>query len=299
MIKVLLVEDNQNDARQALQMLSKAGRGQIEVTHVERLSTALRRLGLESFDAIIMDLTLVDTHGLDTLTLIQAAMARMPIVVLSDKQDETLERQTMQHGAQDFLIKGQWSDDQLARAVRHAVERKRAERNLTYLAQHDPLTALANRTLFQDRLSQAIARAKRKKQEVGVVLLGLDRFKEINETLGRDQGDELLIATGDRLRKCMREVDTVARLGGDEFTVLLEGINCKADMEIVANRILKSFGQPFLAAGKPVPVTASLGMSVYPLDAPDMETLLDHAGAAMARAKELGGNSYKLYEPAA
>lgn len=297
MIKVLLVEDNANDARQALQMLHKAGRGQIEVTHVERLSTALRRLSLESFDAIIMDLTLVDTHGLDTLTLIQAAMARMPIVVLSDKADETLERQTMQRGAQDFLIKGQWSEEQLARAVRHAVERKRAERNLAYLAQHDPLTALANRTLFQDRLEQAIARAKRKKQEVGVVLLGLDRFKEINESLGRERGDELLVVTGERLRKCMREVDTVARLGGDEFTVLLEGINCKADMEIVGNRILTAFAEPFTAAGKPVPITASLGMSVYPLDAPDTETLLDHAAAAMAQAKEQGGNAYKLYEP--
>lgn len=297
MIKVLLVEDNSNDARQALQMLHKAGRGQIEVTHVERLSTALRRLSLESFDAIIMDLALVDTHGLDTLTLIQAAMARMPIVVLSDKPDETLERQTMQRGAQDFLIKGQWSEDQLARAVRHAVERKRAERNLAYLAQHDPLTALANRTLFQDRLGQAVARAKRKKQEVGVVLLGLDRFKEINEALGRERGDELLVATGERLRKCMREVDTVARLGGDEFTVLLEGINCKADMEIVGNRILTAFAEPFSAAGQPVPITASLGMSVYPLDAPDTETLLDHAAAAMAQAKEQGGNAYKLYEP--
>lgn len=296
MIKVLLVEDNLGDAKQTLQMLAKAGRGQIEVTHVERLSTALRRMGRESFDAVMMNLTLVDTHGLDTLTLIQAAMARMPIVVLSDKPDDTLERQTMQHGVQDFVVKSQWNEEQLARAVRHAVERKRAERNLAYLAQHDPLTTLANRTLFRDRMGQALARAKRKKLEVGIVLLGLDRFKDINETLGREQGDALLVQTGDRLKKCMREVDTVARLGGDEFTVLLEAINCKADMDIVAGRLLKIFAEPFTLADRAVSVSASLGMSVYPLNAMDIDGLLDQAAAAMTQAKEQGGSRYVLYE---
>jgi diguanylate cyclase (GGDEF)-like protein len=297
-MKVLLVEDNPIDAKKAQDMLAKTGGGQIAVTHVERLSTALRRLARESFDAIMVDLTLVDTHGLDTLSLIQAALARMPIVVLSDRPDENLERQTIQHGAQDFLVKSQWSGDQLARALRHAVERKRAEQNLAYLAQYDPLTTLANRALFQDRMNRALAMSKRKKQEVGIVMLGLDHFKEVNQTLGREKGDALLKMTADRLRQCMREVDTVARLGGDEFTILLEGINCKADMEIVAKRVLGLFAKPFELDVRLVTVTASLGVTVYPLDPHEIDELLAHAEQAMDQAKEQGGNTYRFYEPA-
>ncbi len=114
------------------------------------------------------------------------------------------------------------------RALHHAVERKRAEQNLAYLAQYDPPTALANRALFQDRMSRALAMSKRKKQEVGIIMLGLDRFKEVNQTIGREKGDALLKMTADRLRHCIREVDTVARLGGDEFTILLEGSTARA-----------------------------------------------------------------------
>ena len=238
MLKVLLVEDNLIDAKQVLVMLARQGGDQIHATHVERLSTALRCLSRESFDVIMMNSTLVDTHGMDALNLVQAALARLPIVMLSDKSDESVEHVMIQSGVQEVLVKSQWTGDQLARAIRHAVERKRAEQHLSYMAQYDPLTALANRTLFHDRATQAISRAKRKKQEVGIILLGLDRFKEINTELGRDQGDALLKATAERLQKCMREVDTVARLGGVEFTVLLEGITCQADVEIVAKRII-------------------------------------------------------------
>ncbi|MGQ0809928.1 MAG: diguanylate cyclase domain-containing protein [Nitrospiraceae bacterium] len=295
MIKVLLVQDNRNDAKQALDMLAKAGGGQIEVTHVERLSTALRRLGRESFDAIMLDSSLIDTHGLNTLNLVQAALARMPIVVLSDQSNEHLERQTIQHGAQDFLVKGQWTAEQLTRAVRHAVERKRAEQNLAYLAQYDPLTTLANRTLFRDRAIHALNMSRRKKQEVGIIRLALDRLADIGETGGPDTGEAFLKAIGQRLSKCTREVDTVARLSGDEFTILLEGINCRGDMEIVANRILEAFGKPFDVGGHAVNVTTSLGLTVYPLDNHGVDELLDHAGIAMNRAKDQGGNAYQFY----
>ncbi len=295
MLKVLLVEDNLIDAKQVLVMLARQEGDQIHATHVERLSTALRWLSRESFDVIMMNSSLVDTHGLDTLTLFQAALARLPIVMLSGKSDESVERAMIQSGVQEVLVKSQWTGDQLARTIRHAVERKRAERHLSYLAQYDPLTALANRTLFHDRATQAISRAKRKKQEVGIIFLGLDRFKEINTELGRDQGDALLKATAERLQKCMREVDTVARLGGVEFTVLLEGITCQADVEIVAKRIIAAFGKLFDLGGQEVALTASLGISLYPLDHQETDGLLERAGEAMAEAKEQGGNTYLLY----
>jgi diguanylate cyclase (GGDEF)-like protein len=231
---------------------------------------------------------------LDVLDLLQAALARMPIVMLTDQKDAGKERQAIQRGIQDVIVKKQWTAEQLVRSVRHAVDRKQAEQHLSYLAQYDPLTALANRALFRDRLVHALAIAKRKKQEVGLVLLGLDRFKSLAETLGPDGCDVLLKETADRLKQCMREVDTVARLEGDEFTCLLEGLNCRADMEIVAKRVLASMAQPFKVKGQEVSVTASLGLTVYPLDAQQVDELLQRAHDALTAAQESGGGSYQF-----
>ena len=292
MIRVLLVENNLADAKRALEMLLETEKGQIEVTHVERLSSALHRLSRESFDAILIDRTLVDTHGLDTLDLIQAALGRMPIVVLGEKGDEAAERQMIQHGAQEVVIKDGSTAEQLTRAVRHAVERKKAEQHLSYLAQHDPLTALANRVLFRDRMNHAVAMAKRKKHVVGLILCGLDRFTETNRTFVAELGDLLLKEAADRLKKCLREVDTAARLTGDEFTCLLEGINSRADMEIVGARILKAFAQPWAIEDQEMSVSVSLGLVVYPLDGQELNDLFARAKAAMDSAREAGGNRY-------
>lgn len=292
MIRVLLVEDNLLDAKRAIQMLREKEKGDIEVTHVERLSSALRRLNQESFDAIVMDRTLVDTHGLDMLDLIQAALCRLPIVVLGEKDDEAADQQMIQHGAQEVVIKDGSTADQLIRAVRHAVERKKAEQNLSYLAQQDPLTTLANRVLFRDRMTHAVAMAKRKKQVVGLVLCGLDRFKETAWEFGKQVGDLLLREAADRLKKCLREVDTAARLGGDEFTCLMEGVNTRSDMEIIGTRILKAFAQPWVIDKKETPMTVSLGLVVYPLDGLDIDSLFTSAKEAMESAREAGGNRY-------
>ncbi len=292
MIRVLLVEHNPADAMRAIDMLRETDKGEIEVIHVERLSSALHRLGRESFDAILMDRSLVDTHGLDTLDLIQAALGRMPIVVLGEKDDEAAERQMIQHGAQEVVIKDGSTAAQLTRAVRHAVERKKAEQHLSYLAQQDPLTTLANRVLFRDRMVHAVAMAKRKKHVVGLMLCGLDRFKETSQTFGQESEGLLLKEVADRLKKCLREVDTAARLGGDEFTCLLEGINSRADMKIVGDRILNVFAQPWAIEKQEATLTVSLGMVVYPLDGQEINDLFASAKAAMDSAKEAGGNRY-------
>jgi two-component system, cell cycle response regulator len=292
MIRVLLVEDNPGDAKRAIEMLREKEKGEIEVTHVERLSSALRRLNQESFDAIVMDQTLVDTHGLDMLDLIQAALGRLPIVVLGEKDNEAADRQMIQHGAQEVVMKDGSTAAQLTRAVRHAVERKKAEQNLSYLAQQDPLTTLANRVLFRDRMIHAVAMAKRKKQVVGLVLCGLDRFKETVWACGQELGDLLLKEAADRLKKCLREVDTAARLGGDEFTCLMEGVNSRTDMEIIGNRILKAFTLPCVIEKQEVPITVSLGLVAYPLDGEEIDDLFTSAKAAMESAREAGGNRY-------
>jgi len=294
MIKVLLVEASEVDARHVRDMLAEAGEGDIRVTHVGNLSAALRLLNRESFDVILLYGDLIDTHGLNVLDLLQAALARMPIVMLTDQNDSRKERQAIQRGIQDVIVKQHWTAEQLVRAVRHSVDRKQAEQRLSYLAQYDPLTALANRALFRDRLIHALALAKRKKQEVGLVLMGLDQFTFLAETLGTDGCDVMLKETAERLKKCMRDVDTVARLEGDEFTCLLEGINCRADMDIVAKRILDFMAKPFKANGEQIMVTVSIGVAVYPIDGRQVDELLQRVQGALNAVQEDGGANYQF-----
>ena len=174
-------------------------------------------------------------------------------------------------------------------------ERRRAEEQIRNLAYHDALTGLPNRLLFQDRLSVAVAQAHRLNQHVAVFFLDVDRFKVINDSLGHSRGDRLLVGVGERLSACVREGDTVARLGGDEFTLILPGLLRPLDVATVAGKILESLRQPFHIDGRELYVTASIGISLYPDDGRDTETLLKFADTAMYRAKEQGRDSYQLY----
>ena len=194
-----------------------------------------------------------------------------------------------------YLVKGQGETEFLARAILYAIERKRAQERLTYLAQYDQLTGLVNRTLFRDRLVHAMARSKRKDQPVGIMLLDLDRFKMVNDTCGHDIGDQLLKSVADRLKNCVREVDTIARMGGDEFTAILEGISGEQDVAVVARRIVESITEPFILGQGSVSIGVSIGITLYPLDDQNVDGLLKHADAAMYRAKAQGGNSFQFH----
>ncbi|HEY6064856.1 MAG TPA: EAL domain-containing protein, partial [Thermoanaerobaculia bacterium] len=177
-------------------------------------------------------------------------------------------------------------------------ERKRAEEQVKHLAFHDPLTGLPNRLLFNDRLTMALAQAHRGRQKLATLFLDLDRFKVINDSLGHGVGDELLRRVADRLRVCTREEDTVARLGGDEFIVLVPRIADDEDAEIVARKILTAIRLPFAIEDRDYFLTTSMGVSLYPTDGIDTETLIQNADTAMYRAKEQGRDNYQLYSPA-
>jgi diguanylate cyclase (GGDEF)-like protein/PAS domain S-box-containing protein len=174
-------------------------------------------------------------------------------------------------------------------------ERKRAEREIQKLAYYDTLTGLPNRTLFFDRLSQAIAQAKREHRQVGVLFLDLDRFKTINDTLGHMAGDMLLKYVARRLRGCVRESDTVARLGGDEFVVILPGVHSEQDLTHSAKKVLEALSRPVRLGEKKFFTTASIGISIFPLDADSVESLLRNADIAMYAAKERGKNTYQFF----
>jgi two-component system cell cycle response regulator len=295
-MKILLVEDNKDEARAAAQVLKTSAK-EVEIAHVEKLSSALKRLSREHFDALVLDMELLDTHGLDPFEQILGSLARMPIVLLADPNEEPMASKALQHGAQDYLINGQWRSDQLKRSVEHAIKRKHAEQNLSYLAQYDYLTALANRSLFRDRLNQAVARSRRTSRHVALMRLGLDRFRDVNSTHGQEKGDVLLKAVAGRLQKCQRETDTVARLWGDEFTVLLEDFNSEWDVSVVAKRMINAIAKPFEVEDVKISITASMGITIYPLDKVSTDELMNHAGKAMEKAKEEGGNNYQFFIP--
>ena len=179
--------------------------------------------------------------------------------------------------------------------VRDITVRRQTEETLKSLAYHDPLTGLPNRLLFHDRLSQAIERARRNRQLLTVMLVDLDRFKLINDSLGLEKGDQVLRAAGERLAAALRKSDTVARLGGDEFMVLLLGIQGAEAAAKVAQKLLDSLRPPLRVNGHELSTAGSIGIALFPYDGDDADTLIKNADTAMSRAKEQGRNHYQFY----
>lgn len=163
---------------------------------------------------------------------------------------------------------------------------------------YDALTSLPNRELFKDRFSEAMLRARRSKQMMAVMALGLDNFKNINNSLGRSVGDMLLKEVSGRLVTCLREVDTIARFGGDEFNILLENIEDAQGAVIAAEKIIKSLADPFMFEGDELFITVSIGLTYFPTDGETYDTMIRNADIAMSRTKELGKNSYQIFTSA-
>ncbi|MBL4691895.1 MAG: GGDEF domain-containing protein [Magnetovibrio sp.] len=173
--------------------------------------------------------------------------------------------------------------------------RKKAEKKLKHLAQHDALTDLPNRYLFAQLCISALKTAKRSKLEQAILFIDIDGFKVINDTLGHQAGDKLLISIAKRLKKCIRESDIVARIGGDEFTVHLNGTCKSTDATLIAAKIIAALSQPFDLKDGTANIGASIGISLYPSDAKDVESLVKCADAAMYTVKKSGKNGFKLF----
>ncbi len=167
-------------------------------------------------------------------------------------------------------------------------ERRNAERRIHHLAHHDSLTGLPNRALFHDRLETALARARRTGERIGLMLLDLDHFKDVNDSLGHDAGDALLCEVGHRLRRCVRETDTVARLGGDEFAIILAGLAKPAQAGLVAEKIIAAMAAPTRHGAHEIHARTSVGITIFPSDDVEPQPLLKNADIALYRAKAEG-----------
>lgn len=312
---VLLIVDDPDEAGRLERMFAEITDLAWDLKSVARLENGLEQLAAGRLNVILLDLSLQRGHELETLRQVRAKALAVPVVVLAGPDQGPLALRALQEGAVDYLIKSQLDGNLLARTLYGTIERRRHqqahdlknERQHTlvelekgrqkerYLAYHDALIGLPNRALFYDRLEQALTQAARQASELTVLFLDLDGFKAINDTRGHSTGDRLLQAVAERLQDCVRKTDTVARHGGDEFTILLINLTQPQAAVQVAEAILRALARPLVVAGQELFITASVGISVYPRDGADADTLVQKADTAMYHAKANGKNAYQVY----
>lgn len=309
-VKILSVEDNPGDMRLLQEALKDAQSIQCEWVSVANLAEAIQIISSVRFDVILLDLSLPDSSGLDTLIKIKPHAGGVPIVIMSGLDNEKVALEALDKGAQDYLVKGQVDGNTLARTLRYAIQRKqtqealresqeRYEQQLIYNAFHDSLTGLPSRLLLINRLTQSIERLNRIPHYCFAVLfLDLDRFKIINDGLGHVLGDKLLIEVSRRLLRGIREVDTVtlARVGGDEFIILTDYIKGAVDAVRIADRIKMNLKDSFTIEGYEVFTRASIGIAVSSSEYKNPEDMIRDADTAMYRAKASGGGGYQLFD---
>jgi diguanylate cyclase (GGDEF)-like protein/PAS domain S-box-containing protein len=424
--KILLIESDPAAAEKIRVALAEAGSSSFDLEWVRRLSEGLERLSKKGIDAVLLELSLPDSHGIETFDKLFTAAPDVPILVLGNG-NEALAKEAVGRGAQDYLLAGHIDSYSLPRALRNAIERKAVEDalytekeravvtlnsigdavlctdisgNITYLnlvaetmtgwrreeaigkrlaevfriidgptrnpardpmemaveqnrtvgltvncvlirrdgfesaiedsaapihdrvghvtgavivfhdvsaaramsakmthsAEHDIVTNLPNRLLLNDRITQSIALARRQNRPIAVIFLDLDHFKYINDSLGHAVGDKLLQSVSKRLLASVRDSDTVSRQGGDEFVILLSEITHPEDAATSAKKILLSLSAPHFIGGQDLDIAGSIGISVYPEDGGDAETLIMNADTAMYHAKENGRNNFQFFK---
>jgi diguanylate cyclase len=291
---VLLIEDNPGDARLIREMLAEDEAQPFRLSHVNRLSAGIEQLAQKTTDLVLLDLSLPDSNGIETFAKVYAHSPKVPIIVLSGNDDQQLALYAVKSGAQDYLVKGKIDSALLMKAMQYSIERKRYQEELERQANYDALTGLPNRHLLNDRLKQAVF-TQRNTRSIAVVFIDLDHFKVINDSLGHNFGDEVLRHVGERLAAAVRDGDTVARLGGDEFVLILSDQTREDVIFRTMRRLIGKVSEPIMVADRELNITCSAGISLYPQDGPDVQTLLKNADAAMYRAKSQGRNTFQFY----
>lgn len=303
-LRLLLIDDDELDRQIVTRALDKSS---ITCTVVQAITAAdgLKLAEEQKFDAIFLDYRLPDMDGLDVLKVLRGGQFEaVTVIMLSSHEDETLAEKCLEAGAQDFLLKDEVNGRRLTRAMRQARQRfaieqalKSSREELRNLSERDPLTGLTNRRGFEIALALAIPQVRRSNGHLGIMLLDLDDFKSVNDTLGHDAGDVLLYEIAQRMSATVREGDLLCRLGGDEFVVLM--MNFKEDVQAVmlADRIIARLREPILIGSTKLMVTASIGISILDRCAGNEFDLLKYADVAMYQAKHAGRNQSRIYTP--
>jgi diguanylate cyclase (GGDEF)-like protein len=305
----ILIIDDDEQIRSLLRDLLSPSHACTTVGSAEEALTILKSI---NFNLVISDINMGGISGLD---LVPAVLKRTPdtvVVMISGQQTIDFAIEAMRAGAFDYITKPldlPHVETAVKRALahHHLLTQKRLYENhledlvkertaeIEHLAYHDALTDLPNRVLFEDRCGQALAIAQRNQHLVAVMLVSIDRFKKVTESLGHAAGDVVLTEAAARLQRCVTRGDTVARFEGDEFALLLTNISETADLAEIARSISEVFKAPFRLGIQDVYVSASIGISLFPFNGRESSTILRNAVAAQYRAKKQGGNNYQFY----
>lgn len=299
-LRALIVEDSENDTELLLRELRRGG---YEPAHirVDTPEAMQAELSVHRWDIIFSDFTMPHFNAFDALALLRMIGLDLPFIIVSGTIGEDRAVIAMKAGAHDYILKGNLKRlipavERELREARIREERREAETTIYRLAYRDPVTDLPNRTQFRGQVQQAIEAGLRDRHHVALLLMDLERFKDVNDTLGHGRGDHLLQQVGARLHSAMFSPDVVARLGGDEFGILLPHLAALEDIELVVKKLQDILVAPFMIDGIPIVVEASVGVAVAPEHANDADTLLQRADVAMYRAKQMA-SGYVVYAP--
>ena len=297
-IELLHVEDSDSAAMLLAANIQQYKLIHINITRTISIAETEQILKERTFDAVILDLTLPDSYGLSTIGKVRKVAMNTPVVVLSSENNDDLAVEAIKSGAQDFLYKGAAQGLTVIRSVRYAIERTKAERKLKSLAKKDSLTQLPNRSAYSSQIAMGIGRAARYHTNIGLLLMDLDKFKHINDTLGHQVGDQFLIEVSRMIQETLRNSDFFARVGGDEFVIVVESITKIDELRGVAEKVLNCLRNNVISIeNHQLQPSASIGITLFQggVDNPSPELLMRKADLAMYHSKEQGGNSYHHY----
>ena len=297
---ILIVDDQAPDVLLLEQMLRGAGYARVTSTRDPQAVCALHRDN--HYDLILLDLQMPGMDGFEVMEGLKAIEPDGYIPVLVITAQPSHKQRALQAGAKDFVSKPyEWAE--VLMRVHNLLEVRLLYKQIEHhnevlesLALHDQLTGLANRRLLTDRMSMAMAHARRNESAMAVVYLDLDGFKQLNDRLGHGAGDMLLKMVASRLVKTVRQEDTVARLGGDEFVLVLWHLAEPGYAATVARKVIEALSQPFDIEGNTVSITTSAGVGIYPIHGEDADTLTKSADLALYEAKRAGKNLYRISE---
>lgn len=301
-IRLLLIDDDELDRMMVVRAL-KQSKIQFEIHQSASAIEGLKMVAAERYDAILLDYMLPDMDGIDVLkTLRSGDFKNVAIIMLSNQEDPAVVEDCLEAGAQDFMLKDEVNERRLTRSISLAKQRyvieaalRSSHEQLRVLSERDPLTGLANRRGFDVALSSSLSNARRTNKKLGVLLLDLDDFKNVNDTMGHAAGDTVLVEVARRMRMVVRDGDFLCRLGGDEFVVIARNLDRDEQASQLAERLIGVFQEPINLSPHQLVVTTSIGIAVLDDSTDNGADLLKNADVAMYRAKTNGRNKYHFY----
>jgi diguanylate cyclase (GGDEF)-like protein len=299
-LRALVVEDSDDDTALLLHELRRNDYDPVYI-RVETAEAMSMQLSTYPWDIIFSDFSMPNFNAFDALTLLHNSGLDLPFIIVSGTIGEDRAVTAMKSGAHDYILKGNLKRlvpavDRELREARIRQQRRQADETIYHLAYTDPVTGLPNRARFRELAQEKIASGQLEKRIIAMLLMDLDHFKEVNDTLGHDRGDQLLQQVGLRLRNALFLPDVVARLGGDEFGILLSRLAVPDDIKHVIKKLHDCLELPIMIDGIPIAVEVSIGAALAPVHANDVDALLQRADIAMYRAKQMA-SEYAVYEP--